>query len=93
MYADTVQSKTAPKGYAIHDEEVMRRLTEQEIIDGVEEEVIELSDDEFTGTSANFNHGQYVKCSKTGGTVLKLSASQPDAARLCAVPYRCANRM
>ena len=80
----------------IHDEEVLRPLTKQEIIDGVGEEVLEESDDEFYGdppTSANFYHGQYVKCSKTGNSVFKETSEQPSAARLCDVPYRCANRM
>ena len=80
----------------IHDEEVLRPLTKQEIVDGLGEEVLEESDDEFYGappTSANFCHGQYVKCSKTGRAVLKETSEQPSAARLCDVPYRCANRM
>ena len=80
----------------IHDEEVPRPLTKQEIVDGLGEEVLEESDDEFYGdppTSANFYHGQYVKCSKTGNSVFKETSEQPSAARLCDVPYRCANRM
>ena len=57
-----------------------------------------MSDDEFTGNSANFDHGEYVADpAMPGGAVLKrvlkLTASQPDAARLAAVPYRCANSM
>ena len=68
----------------------MRVLTEQEMEDA---EVLEMSDDEFLGNTANFNHGVYVKCPRTGGAVLKETSEQPSAARLAAVRHVCANRM
>ena len=78
----------------IHDDGVE---LEQEIVEQAIEQAIETSDDEYYGDgSANFDHGEYeyvADPAMPGGAVLKLTASQPDAARLCAVPYRCANKM
>ena len=73
----------------IHDDGVE---LEQDIVEQAIERAIETSDDESDG-----EYEYVMDPAMPGGAVLKrvlkLTASQPDAARLAAVPYRCANSM